>query len=1054
MRLIKRLALSLTILALAACPALAQKISQFPSGSALTGAELLLGDQSSNTVTFTANQIKTFVGSGLTAIPNNTLLSNIAGSTAIPIGNSLSAIFDSSLCNQQGDVLFRNASQWVCLPVGTAGQVLATGGAGGNPSWVSTGGTGTVTNVNTGTGLTGGPITGAGTISLASISNNQILANTSGGVAAPFGTSLSSIIDSAVGSTQGEILFRNASQWTVLNPGTSGQFLQTQGAASNPVWASAAGGGTVTSVATGACLTGGTITSSGTIAGLNPVNAQVGTTYSVVNGDQCKLVTFSNTNPVAVSIPQAGGGGNFATGWLAFFQNRNTGTVTITPTTSTIDGAATIQLTQNQGMAIFSDGANYFTFRGVGAAGVVSVSAGLGLTTTPGSTGGSITTSGTVSETFPPNVKTGAYSIVNGDQHSLLVFNSSVGATFSLPQAGGSGNFLKGWSVCFESISTGLLTITATTSTIDGASSVTLGQNTGMCLASDGSNYFTQRGIGSGGAVSITAGNAGVIVSPSPLTGVGTISTSFPSQTKIANYTLIATDLSKFTWFNSASAVTAVVPQATGTFANGAALCIGDQGAGALTLSPTTSTIYGIPSLVLSQNQSVCLISDGTNWGAQLSPNLIKLVDTGSLISSSENMDLTSLALLTEIANAGTTGTTVNKLAKLTGAPSTALIAAITDTNGAIGVVIGGAGTTANAQIATAGQAACVFDGATTAGDYVQISASVAGDCHDAGSTFPTSGQVIGRVLSTNGATGTFAMVVFPPPGQGTGGGGGGSGTVTNIAMGAGIASTITGGTTAITTTGTVFADASYFQFYLGGLTLSNDGTTPNTIIDIAAGSAASDDNTVMMKLASFTKTTGAWALGTSNGCLDTGTVANATWYHVFLIERTDTGVVDVLCSTNASAPTFPTSYTKKRRVGSFKTNGAAAILAFKQVGNVYYWATATLDVTVATLSTTATSFPLNVPPGVKVQPICRYSFSNAAATTLLLTSPDETDVAPSTANPFTTAPGWDADQPSTTAVGGNGACPFLTTDTSQNIRARASNATTSLDVVTRGWVD
>ena len=48
---------------------------------------------------------------------------------------------------------------------GNAGKVLFTDGA--QASWAAVGGTGTVTSVGTGTGLTGGPITGAGTISLA-----------------------------------------------------------------------------------------------------------------------------------------------------------------------------------------------------------------------------------------------------------------------------------------------------------------------------------------------------------------------------------------------------------------------------------------------------------------------------------------------------------------------------------------------------------------------------------------------------------------------------------------------------------------------------------------------------------------------------------------------------------------------------------------------------------------------------------------------------------------------------------------------------------------------
>ena len=124
--------------------------------------------------------------------------------------------------------------------------------------------------------------------------------------------------------------------------------------------------------------------------------------------------------------------------------------------------------------------------------------------------------------------------------------------------------------------------------------------------------------------------------------------------------------------------------------------------------------------------------------------------------------DATSGALTTDVANAATTGTSLNKLAKLTGNPATAVIAATTDTSGVVGIVVdnAGLGGTTPAQIARSGQAPCVFDGATTAGDYVQISSTAAGDCHDAGGSYPSSGQVIGRVLSSNSAAGTYAMLV------------------------------------------------------------------------------------------------------------------------------------------------------------------------------------------------------------------------------------------------------------------------------------------------------
>jgi hypothetical protein len=132
-------------------------------------------------------------------------------------------------------------------------------------------------------------------------------------------------------------------------------------------------------------------------------------------------------------------------------------------------------------------------------------------------------------------------------------------------------------------------------------------------------------------------------------------------------------------------------------------------------------------------------------------------------------IDLVNGTLQVELPNSSTTGTTVNSLAKLTASPSSAVIAATTDSGSVIGVVVGettGAqiGVTAgNAIIAVAGQAVCSFDGGVTAGDYVQISSSVAGDCHDGGASWPGSGQVLGRVLSGSGSgAGAYSIYVFP----------------------------------------------------------------------------------------------------------------------------------------------------------------------------------------------------------------------------------------------------------------------------------------------------
>lgn len=145
------------------------------------------------------------------------------------------------------------------------------------------------------------------------------------------------------------------------------------------------------------------------------------------------------------------------------------------------------------------------------------------------------------------------------------------------------------------------------------------------------------------------------------------------------------------------------------------------------------------------------------------------------------------------VANASSTGTTANTLTKLTGAPSTAVIAATTDTGGIVGITISGAGTTGTATIARGGLINCVFSNATTAGDYVQISSGTGGDCADTGAaTYPTSGQVIGRVLSTNGSAGTYQIDLFPAEIKAASGGG--SGTNVNVNGGSTLATSTQNG--------------------------------------------------------------------------------------------------------------------------------------------------------------------------------------------------------------------------------------------------------------------
>lgn len=88
-------------------------------------------------------------------------------------------------------------------------------------------------------------------------------------------------------------------------------------------------------------------------------------TYTVKQFDNNNLITFNRATAIAVTLPNASDLG-FRAGWWTEVQSRGAGAVTITPTTATIDGAATLVLNKNQGCRIFSDGTNYFTQRGEG----------------------------------------------------------------------------------------------------------------------------------------------------------------------------------------------------------------------------------------------------------------------------------------------------------------------------------------------------------------------------------------------------------------------------------------------------------------------------------------------------------------------------------------------------------------------------------------------------------------------------------------------------------------------------------------------------------------
>jgi len=248
----------------------------------------------------------------------------------------------------------------------------------------------------------------------------------------------------------------------------------------------------------------------------------------------------------------------------------------------------------------------------------------------------------------------------------------------------------------------------------------------------------------------------------------------------------------------------------------------------------------------------------------------------------------------------------------------------------------------------------------------------------------------------------------------------------------------------------------SFLRGSLSGLTMSNNATNPNTVINTSAGVANSDDSSTLMSLAAFTKNANAgWAVGSGNGCLDSGSaLAASTWYHLFVIARTDTGVVDQVCSTSATAPTLPSNYTKKRRIGSFKTDGSNNILAFNQLGDEFLWATAKADVTASSPGSTAVLRTLSVPTGIKV--LAKFNIGTQAGTTNLdarvyVTSPDQSDEA-------VTSSTLNAGMIDTGVASQVFSQMLVRTNTSAQVRTRnATNVPDSslyLLIGTIGWID
>lgn len=172
---------------------------------------------------------------------------------------------------------------------------------------------------------------------------------------------------------------------------------------------------------------------------------------------------------------------------------------------------------------------------------------------------------------------------------------------------------------------------------------------------------------------------------------------------------------------------------------------------------------------------------------------------------------------------------------------------------------------------------------------------------------------------------------------------------------------------------------------YINGLTLSNNATTPNTKIDVAAGVARDSTNQIDMNLGNYlgqgntavtanSATTVNFAT-TGINALDTGTIAATTWYYVFIVaDSSNKNVTGTIASLSATAPTLPFGYDSIRLIGSVKTDGSSHLLVFYATGTgasrFFEW-DAPIAVVVTDSGTSATYSAMIMSTGA---PVSNYS--------------------------------------------------------------------------------
>lgn len=253
---------------------------------------------------------------------------------------------------------------------------------------------------------------------------------------------------------------------------------------------------------------------------------------------------------------------------------------------------------------------------------------------------------------------------------------------------------------------------------------------------------------------------------------------------------------------------------------------------------------------------------------------------------------------------------------------------------------------------------------------------------------------------------------------------------------------------------GAAWTNFSLAQPISGGfraLSISNNVSSPTTTMDLTATAVIVETSGgVAYRLQNVSVSINVSSSG-ANG-LDTGSVANSTWYYLYVIYNPSTGTVAGLASTSATSPTLPSGYTAYSRFGANVTDGSALLKRIIQKGKrVQYAFTSGTNTTVASLSLysgssgnvvtptwTTVSVSSVVPPTAST--IIGNIGSNSGAIVILAPNNSYGGTGSAAGGAFVHA------NAATTAI------PFEMMLESNNIYYAASGAASSVNIV--GWTD